>query len=71
MENLHYICGRKVKRTVTYRNNIRGTSRNKIRTTKPSVLMPILSNKKSECKNGDAINGNEISTYDQAYDING
>ena len=48
MKKLHYICGRKVNPPVTYRNNIYGKFRNKIRTTKPPVLMTISSNKQSQ-----------------------
>ena len=64
MEKLHYICGRKVNRSVTYRNNIYGTFRIKIRTTKLTLLMPILSNKNPNVKIDDVINGNDISAYD-------
>ena len=39
--------------------------------TKPPVIIPILSNKNLNVINGDVINGNEISTYDQAYGSNG
>ena len=38
--------------------------------TKPPVLMPILSNKSLDVKNDDVINGNNISTYDQAIGSN-
>ena len=42
-----------------------------MRTTKPPVIIPILSNKNLNVKNGDVVDGNEISTYDQSYDSNG
>ena len=70
MEKLHYICGIKVNRPVTYRNNIYGTFQNKICTTKPPGLIPILSNKNLNVKIDDIIHGNEISTYYQAHGSN-
>ena len=71
MEKLHYICGRKVNRPVTYRNNIYGTLRNEILVMKPPVLIPILSNKNRNVKIDDFIHGNDISMYDQAHGVNG
>ena len=38
---------------------------------KPLVLIPILSNKNLNIKNDDVINGNDISTYNQAHGSNG
>ena len=38
---------------------------------KPPVLITISSNINLNVKNGDVINNNYISTYDQAYDSNG
>ena len=52
MEKLHYICGRKVNHTVTYRNNIYGIFWNKICKTKPPVLIPISPNKIYQLKIG-------------------
>ena len=71
MEKLNFLCGRKVNRPFTYRNNIYGTLWNKIHTTKPPVLIPILSNKNLNIKLDDAIHGNDISTYDQSHGGNG
>ena len=67
MENLHYICGGKANRPVTYRNNIYGAFWNKIRTTKPLEIIPILSNKTFNVKIDKVIHGNDISTHDQAH----
>ena len=67
MEKLHFICGIKVNRPAAYCNNIYGTFRNKICTTKPPVLIPISSNKNINVKIDDAVHGNDISTYDQAH----
>ena len=71
MEKLHYICGRKANRPVTYRNSIYGTFRNKIHTTKPPVIIPILSNKNLNVKIDDVIHGNDTSTHKQAHGGNG
>ena len=64
MKQLHHICGRKVKPPVIYRNNVYGTFRIKIRTTKLPVLMPKSFNKNINVKMDDVIHGNYISTYD-------
>ena len=50
---------------VTYLNNIYGTVRNKIRTTKPPVLILISSNKNFNDNFDDVIPVNDISTYNQ------
>ena len=71
MEKLNFLCGRKVNRPVTYRNNIYGTFWNKIRTTKPPVFIPISSNKNLNIKLDDVIPGNDISTYDESHHSNG
>ena len=71
MEKFHYICGIKENRRVTYRNNIYGNFQNKIRTTKPSVLISILSNKNLNVKIDEVIDGNGISTYDKLHRGNG
>ena len=71
MEKLHYICGRKVNLPITYHNNIYGTFRNKIRTTKPPVLIPISPNKNINVKIDNVIHGNDISKQDQAHGSNG
>ena len=42
-----------------------------LHTAKPLVLIPILSKNIYYSGNGDVINGNEVRTYDQAYDSNG
>ena len=42
-----------------------------VRTTLPLVLIPILTNKGLNVTNSDIKNGNEISTYYQAYDSHG
>ena len=68
MENLPYKCGGFKNRTVTNGNDICWTSRKYVHTTKPLVIIHILTNKNHNLTNSGAINGNEISTYNQAYD---
>ena len=63
-------CGNLPNCTVTYGNNIYWTFRKYARTTKPPVLIPILSNKTLHIKNDYVINDNKTSKYDQAYDSN-
>ena len=61
-----------VKRIVlSHTVTIYGTFQRKVYTTKPQVLIPILSNKNLNVKNDDIINGNYISTYDQVHSGNG
>ena len=62
---LPYKCGSWSNSNVTYGNNIYETFRKYVLTTKPPVLIPILSNKKLNVKNNDVVYGNEIGTYDQ------
>ena len=71
IEKSPYKCGSWSNSTVTYGNNIYETFRKYVLTTKPPVLIPILSNKNLNDKNDDIINGNEISTHDQAHGSNG
>ena len=70
IQNLPYKCSNLPNITVTYSNNIYLTFQNYVRTTKPPILIPILSNKNPHVINDDVINGNGISTYDQAYGSN-
>ena len=67
MEKLHYICGRKVNRTVAYCNNIYGKFQDKMHTTKPPILIPISSNKNLNARIDDIIHGNYISKYYQEH----
>ena len=69
IKKLHYICGTTSNCLVTYRNNIYGFFWNKMCTTKPPELIPIFSNKNLNVKIDEVIDGNDISTYDQAHDV--
>ena len=69
-ENLPYKCGNLPNPTVTYGHNIYWAFLKYVRTTKPPALIPILSKKKLNVMNSNFINGNEISTYYEAYDSN-
>ena len=71
MRTYLYKCGNLPNRIVTYDNNIYWTFQKYVRMNKPPVLIPILSNKNLNVINGDVINGNDISTYDQVYSSNG
>ena len=56
-----------MNRPVTHHNNICGTFEKKVHTTKLPVPTPLLSNKNLNVNIDDVINGNDISTYDQAH----
>ena len=67
MEKLHYICGRKANRPVTYRNNIYEIFRIKSVRLNPPGLIPILSIKTLDNKIDEVKHGNYISRYNQAH----
>ena len=71
IEKQPYKCGIWPNHNVTYGIIIYITFQEYISTTKPLVLIPILSNKNLNVKNDDLINGNDISTYNQANGSNG
>ena len=67
MKNLPHKCGGSFNCTVTYGNDIFQTFQNYVRTTKTTLLIPIISNKNCNVTNFDVIYSNDISTYYQAY----
>ena len=69
--NLPHKCGNLHNHDFTYGNDIYWTFLIYVRTTKSLVIITILSNKNHNVINGDFINVNAISTYDQVYDSNG
>ena len=71
IDNLPYKCGKFPNRIVTNSNEIKWTFQKYVRTTKPPVMFHNLHNKNGNLLYGNVINGNDISTYDCAYDHHG
>ena len=71
VENLPYTCGNLPNPVVTNSNDICSTFLKCVRTTKPTVQIPILFNKNLNVNYCDVINVIEISTHNEAYNSHG